>query len=194
MKKHAFNLTLAILGASALWMMAIVQMNIETRERGQADAEAAEEAAIELAEDALIAEAETKVKLVTLKEALAMKEEQRENMQIIIDFILDSPDFVTITATDAGEVLRVAGDPSLIGWTRDGLLALPSVHYLLPAEERGRHRAEYRSRVEEGRSGETHRIEGASAIAEDGSAIKLDGVVLWHQERGKTCGFFAPAK
>lgn len=194
MKRHVFKATLALVGASAVWMASIVQMNIEMRERGQADAEAAEEVAVAIAEGALVAEAETKVKLVTLEEALAMKEAQRAKTQIVIDFILDSPDFVTITATDAGEVLRVAGDPSLIGWTRDGLLALPSVHYLLPEEERQGHRAGYRSRVEEGRSGETHRIEGAHALAEDGSAIKLDGVVLWHQERGRTCGFFAPAK
>ena len=191
MKNHFLQLLVGFLIVIACLVVAAIQSSIEVKAeaktKAEAKAEVAEELQVAAVEKLLASNEET----VSLRRALAMKEEQRKHTQALVDFLMDHETFCVVVADEREVIVDVNGLPRVLRWSREGLLGA-KVRDTRPVSSRARHSSAIDERVEEGRSGRVYMFEEEAAVSEDGEIFYLNGIVLWHAERHKFVGIFAP--
>ncbi len=185
MKKHFLHVTTGVMIALALFIVAALQSSIEKkskdRDRAEIKAEVAEGVSVQAVEE-----------VVTLRRALEMKEGQRKHTQALVDFIIAHGGRCVVVVADAdGAICHVEGDAGLIRWSRAALLSA-HINDTRPAVNRREHSRAVERRASEGKSGEIFTFERETALSESGDEFLLNGVMLWHEDRAKFVGIFAP--
>jgi len=170
---------------------------LQTREEKAVKAKAAAEDNLAVAQQVAEVMTTRNIELSTEKDMLAKHaaelEDRRMIMQSLIEFLVEHENVVILRADKSGKIFHIHGNPSVLGWTREGLMG-QQAEIMRPVHLQERHARSYQQRRAEGNSGELFHFKNKSMLTGEGKTIWADGCVLWHPERQYFVALISPNK
>lgn len=188
---RTLNIIIVIMTASVCLIIYAINHNLSEDKKKINKADAMVSAVVEVQQDTMEELSKAKADVITYKEAYEMSEAQRKQTQELVEFIVDHPDYCVVIANLNFEIIKVNGNPSLVGWSKEELME-SYVNDMIPSGNRTSHSDAMHSRADEGRSGKVSTYRNVSALTGKGALIKVDTLVLFFADRNRYVSIIAP--